>query len=283
MIRAVTLLVLAATALAGDKPAIAAGPNGHRLVSIPAGMYELGREGNAVNPPHTAKLRAFRIADAETTNAEFAVFVKATGYITDAEKRGTGKTFTEGMPDWAWNETDGANWRQPAGPRGPKAAPDHPVTQISGADAGAYCRWLGARLPTLDEWEAAARAGAKTLYPWGEEYDVKRANIWNGKTHRAETRDDGYVYTAPVRSYPPNAWGLHDVIGNVFEYCSGMPPTFRQSKAQTGRLIAGRGGSWWCSVETCHFYNLADIGRMDRHGSLSNQGFRVAFDARRAK
>ena len=283
MIRAFPFLIIATAALAGDKPAISDGPNGHRLVAILAGHFEVGRKEHAVNPLRTVRLRVFRIADAETTNAQFAAFVKATGYITDAEKRGTGKTFTEGMPDWAWNETDGANWRQPAGPDGTKAAPDHPVTQISGADAEAYCRWLHARLPTLDEWEVAARAGAKTLYPWGDEYNVKRANIWNGKTHRAETRDDGFVYTAPVRSFPPNAWGLYDVIGNVFEYCSDLPPAFRDAKQRSSRLIAGRGGSWWCSAKTCSFYNLADIGRMDRHGSLSNQGFRVVFNAPRAK
>ena len=178
-------------------------------------------------------------------------------------------------------EVRGANWRQPAGPDGSKVAnlPEHPVTQINGADAEAYCRWLRARLPTIDEWETAARAGAKTLYPWGEKFSAKRANIWNGATHRTETPEDGFVYTAPVRSFPPNAWGLYDTIGNVFEYCADLPAAYQQPRAQAARLIAGRGGSWWCSANTCHFYNLVDIGRMDRRGSLSNQGFRVVFDA----
>ncbi|MEA3211658.1 MAG: formylglycine-rating enzyme [Chthoniobacter sp.] len=273
------LALLPAAVLAAEPPAVTDGPNGHRLVAIPAGTYALGRAGCATNPPHRVELRAFRIADAETTNAQFAAFVEATGYVTDAEKRGMGKTFHEGMADWAWKETEGANWRRPAGPHEPKAAPDHPVTQISGEDALAYCRWLGARLPTCDEWEAAARAGAATLYPWGDKFDPTRANIWNGKTHEAETREDGFTYTAPVRSFPANAWGLHDVVGNVFEYCADLPPAYRQPEAQAARFIAGRGGSWWCSVGTCHFFNLADIGRMDRHGSLANQGFRVALEA----
>ena len=84
-----------------------------------------------------------------------------------------------------------------------------------------------------------------------------------------------------VRSYPPNAWGLYDVIGNVFEYCSDLPAAYREPREQAERIISGRGGSWWCSANTCHFFNLADIGRMDRHGSLANQGFRVAFDVKR--
>ena len=267
---------------AAGMPEKTRGPNGHLLVTVPAGKYPLGGKGDALNPPHTATLRAFRIADAETTNTQFAAFVKATGYVTDAERRGFGKTFLEGMQEWAWDDTEGANLRLPRGRHGPKAAdlPNHPVTQISGADAEAYCRWLGARLPTLDEWEAAARAGTHTLYPWGDKFIKGRANIWNGATHEKETPVDGYVYTAPVRSYPPNAWGLYDVIGNVFEYCADLPAPLRGKESV---FIAGRGGSWWCSANTCNSFNLVTIGHMDRHGSLANQGFRVVFDVAPAR
>jgi sulfatase modifying factor 1 len=130
-------------------------------------------------------------------------------------------------------------------------------------------------LPTLDEWEAAARAGAKTRWPWGPRFIAGRANIWNGETHEAEAAGDGYTYTAPVRSFPANAWGLYDIIGNVFEYCGDLPPS---EKGREKEFIAGRGGSWWCSAGTCSFFNLVDIGHMDRHGSLSNQGFRIVLD-----
>lgn len=272
-------------AFGAEKPAVIEGENGHRWVVVPAGEYRVGAKGKDVNPPRVVKLRSFRIADAETTNAQFAAFVKATGFVTDAEKRGHGKTFHEGLGEWVWKDTPGASWRAPFGPKGPKAEdlPEHPATQLSGNDAVAYCKWIGGRLPMLDEWEVAARAGAETLYPWGEAYDRKRANIWNGKTHRAETKDDGYVYTAPVRSYPANAWGLYDVVGNVFEYCADLPPAYREPKEQAARIIAGRGGSWWCSAGTCSFYNLADIGRMDRRRSLANQGFRVAISEVRGK
>jgi sulfatase modifying factor 1 len=245
-------------------------------VPIAAGQYTLGEKDHPMNPTHRAKLRAYRIADAETSTEQFAAFVSATHYVTDAERRGWGKVFHEGMAEWVWSNVKGADWRHPRGPESTAAEANHPVTQISGADAEAYCRWLKARLPTLDEWEVAARAGVKTRWPWGAEFIPGRANIWNGQTHHAETKADGFTYTAPVRSFPPNAWGLYDVIGNVFEYCADLPPSLR-GKERT--LIAGRGGSWWCSAKTCSFFNLVDIGRMDRHGSLSNQGFRVVFDA----
>lgn len=253
--------------------------NGHELAEAKAGTYRVGQAGHYFNPRREVRLAAFRIATTETTNAQFARFVAATGYKTDAEKRGFGRVAKEGFIDWAWKEIDGAHWRLPQGPGGPKAEdlPGHPVTQISGADAAAYCRWAGGRLPTIEEWEVAARAGAETLYPWGPDWDDAKANIWNGRNHRKNTRKDGWVYTSPVKSYPPNAWGLHDVVGNVFEYCEGLPAKVPAS--EKSRLIAGRGGSWWCSASTCSFYNLVDVGTQDRHGSLSNQGFRIVFDA----
>jgi formylglycine-generating enzyme len=258
-------------------PAVRGGPNHHRLVVVPAGSYSVGSREAPRNPVRTVKLESYAIAAMETTNAQFAVFVAATSYRTDAEKLGTGKVAVEGMEDWKWDQVEGAHWRRPMGNRGPswEEIRDHPVTQISGADAEAYCQWAGGRLPTLDEWEVAARAGAATLYPWGMDYDPKKANTWDGRTHFKNKRQDGFVYTAPVGSYAANAWGLHDVIGNVFEYCAGLPPDARPGEER--RLIAGRGGSWWCSFGTCHFFNLVDIGRMDRRGSLSNQGFRIVL------
>jgi sulfatase modifying factor 1 len=255
-----------------------AGPNQHQLISIPAGQYDVGAAGHPNNPRRKIYLNGYRIADAETTNEQFARFIEATGYVTDAEKRGYGLAATEGMIDWAWNEVAGASWRKPRGPDGPSASeiPNHPVTQISGADAEAYCRWAGGRLPTLDEWEVAARAASLSRWPWGDQFEPARANVWNGESHRHNALLDGWLYTSPVRTFPPNAWGLYDVIGNVFEYCSDLPRTTRP--ADKDRLIAGRGGSWWCSAGSCNFFNLEDIGTMDRHGTLSNQGFRIVFD-----
>ncbi|MDP4623990.1 MAG: formylglycine-generating enzyme family protein [Akkermansiaceae bacterium] len=253
-------------------------PHGHRLVTVPAGKYELGSQDHSLNKPHVFETKGFRIADAETTNAQFAAFVEATGYVTHAERNGWSLVGGEGDAEWVWKKIEGADWRHPFGADGQVAAdlPDHPVTQISGEDARAYCKWAGGRLPHFDEWEVAARAGAKTLYPWGGEIEAKHANIWNGENHRKNTREDGFVLTAPVRSFPPNTWGLYDVIGNVFEYCEGYPVWMDAKDME--RKICGRGGSWWCSAGTCHFYNLLDMGRMFRTASLPNQGFRIVFE-----
>lgn len=257
------------------------GPNGHLLVAVPAGEWRVGESGHGLNPPRTVRLKAFLVADAETTNAQFATFVKETGHVTDAEKRGVAQVFRPDQPEWKWVDVKGATWKCPFGPDGKTAAelPEHPVTQISAADAAAYCKWLGGRLPSLAEWEVAARAGSTARHPWGAAFHPNAANIWNGATHARNTREDGWELTAPVRSYAPNAWGLYDVIGNVFEYCSDLPAGVRQRADHP--LTAARGGSWWCSKDTCRFFNLVDIGTMERHGSLPNQGFRIVFDSGR--
>jgi formylglycine-generating enzyme len=265
-------LALAITATAKS------GPNHHRLVQISAGSHFLGTQDHLKNRAHTFKTQGYFIADCETTNAQFAAFVAATHYRTHAEQNGWSLVGGEGSAEWEWKRMDGADWKRPFGPSGPDAAklPDHPVTQICGEDARAYCRWVGGRLPTLDEWETAARAGAKTTYPWGKIFLPKRANTWNGISHLKNTREDGFVLTSPVRSYPPNAWGLYDVVGNVFEYCEGHPPWMTTAAAT--RRICGRGGSWWCSSHCCNFHNLLDTGSMIKTASLPNQGFRVVFD-----
>lgn len=265
-----SVLACAAISSAAEK-----GPNGHVLIAVPAGEYALGSADHKLNRPHRFKTEGFLISDAETTNAQFAEFVKATGYRTLAERAGWSLSGGEGSAEWEWKRVEGADWRHPFGPDGPSAEklPDHPVTQISGEDARAYCQWVGGRLPTLDEWETAARAGSATAYPWGAAFSAKACNVWNGASHLKNTREDGFVLTSPVRSFPPNAWGLHDVIGNVFEYCEGSPPWMTSDL--TTKRICGRGGSWWCSAHSCDFFNLLDIGSMVKTASLPNQGFRI--------
>lgn len=269
------LAFLVSAAVAETKP----GPNDHKLVAVPAGVYQLGDAGHKLNKPHVFKTKGFHIADTETTNAQFAAFVQATGYKTFAERAGWSLVGGEGSAEWEWKRKDGADWKHPFGPDGPDAMklPDHPVTQISGEDARAYCKWIGGRLPTIDEWETAARAGVSTAYPWGGDFDPKKANTWNGASHLKNTREDGFVLTSPVRAYPPNKWGLYDVIGNTFEYCEGHPPWMSSDDA--AKRICGRGGSWWCGSFCCGFHNLLDIGSMAKTASLPNQGFRVVFDA----
>ena len=272
MIRCSIALMLAMAANGGEVR------HGHQLVRIPDGTYALGDAAHKLNKPQSFNTPGFLISDAETTNAQFAVFVAATGYKSQAERNGWSLVGGEGSAEWEWKRQDGANWKFPFGPEGPDASKlfQHPVTQICGEDARAYCKWVGGRLPTLDEWETAARAGAKTEFPWGGKFDLKLTNTWNGINHFKNTREDGFVLTSPVRTYPPNAWGLYDVIGNVFEYCEGSPNWI--TTAEATRRICGRGGSWWCSSYCCNFHNLLDVGSMIKTASLPNQGFRVVFD-----
>jgi formylglycine-generating enzyme required for sulfatase activity len=251
------------------------------MVPVPAGTYKTGEKKHATNPPRTVELKAYLIAEAETTNEQFVRFTEATGYRTDAERRGSAHIFQYGEREWRWIDTAGASWRRPRGPKGPDAVRElanHPVTCISAADAANYCRWAGGRLPTQAEWEVAARAGATGRYPWGPEFRTEKANTWNGATHASNTMQDGWEFTAPVRSYLPNAWGLYDVIGNVFEFVSDLPPMVKEKPDQP--LTSARGGSWWCSAGTCKAYNLVDNGTMPLHGSLPNQGFRFAMTAK---
>lgn len=255
-----------------------------RFVMIQAGRYLVGAPGHACNPRREVELDCFEISATEVTNRQFAGFIESTGYLTDAETNGFGMTFREGMDDWHWDSTPGATWRLPFGPDGPgtEDKPNHPVTQISIRDARAYCRWAGVRLPTVAEWEVAARGPypVNRRYPWGDELAPKGeylANTWQGESHHQNSLEDGHLYTAPVASYPPNDWGLYDVIGNVFEYVE--DPTALDEKGNP--LAAGRGGSWWCSEKTCSYYNLYDVGRQNVRATLANQGFRVVRDPER--
>jgi sulfatase modifying factor 1 len=220
------------------------------------------------------QIEGFRIAICETTNRQFAAFVAATGYITDAEKRHNGLVFTPGLEEFRWMEDSTACWRYPNGISrgGIHDKMDHPVTSISYSDIVAYCKWSGARLPTLDEWEIACRAGTKTDFFFGaDDSRIGRyANIWQGKDHLLADSSDGFMYTAPVGSFAPNPWGLYDIYGNVFEFCSGKIDAREKST-----IAHARGGSWWCSSHACHFFTSYDIGRVNIHASFSNQGFRV--------
>jgi sulfatase modifying factor 1 len=251
----------------------------HRMIAVAGGSYRVGDAASDRNPPRDVEVAPFEIAETETTNAQFARFVEATGFVTDAEREGFGMVFEEGMIDWQWRRTPGACWRRPFGDDRFAAAthPEHPVTQISAADAAAYCAWAGGRLPTVVEWEVAARAGAATRYPWGDDFmpgGRAMANIWHGRSHVKDESLDGFLYLSPVKSFPPNRWGLYDVIGNVFEYCGDGVISTIAGAAEN--LTTARGGSWWCSATTCAAFNLVDIGQMDRRGSLANQGFRMA-------
>ncbi|MBX3117575.1 MAG: SUMF1/EgtB/PvdO family nonheme iron enzyme [Fimbriimonadaceae bacterium] len=249
-------------------------PEPKAFVAVKAGKYTVGDTIRLDNFKRTVTLKAFEIARYETTNSEFEAFVKATKYVTDAERKHDAMVFDPPMEEFRWTQDKTAFWRFPNGKArgGIGDKMDHPVTCISYHDAQEYCKWAGVRLPTLDEWEVASRAGAKTDFFFGKENTEigQYANVWHGRDHTKPDLSDGYMYTSPVGKFKPNPWGLYDIYGNVFEFCSG-----RVESDTSERSVHARGGSWWCSKNACNFFNSVDIGKMDIRASFSNQGFRV--------
>ncbi|MVT10260.1 formylglycine-generating enzyme family protein [Chitinophaga tropicalis] len=241
------------------------------FVRIPVGDYQVGRKGHHLNPLRKVHVNSYYIGATEVTNRLFAAFITATGYVTDAERRHNAMVFEPGLEEFRWLEDSTACWKYPNGISrgGITDKMDHPVTCISYADIQVYCKWAGVRLPSFEEWEIASRAGASTTYFWGEDTSQLStyANVWHGHDHLRADSTDGYMYTSPVASFKPNAFGLYDVYGNVFEFCEGH---LKDEKA-----VHARGGSWWCSQHSCSYFNSVEIGRVNAHASFSNQGFRV--------
>jgi sulfatase modifying factor 1 len=220
-------------------PAPAAEPGAIDLVTVPGASYVMGDpEGDANEAPKRVRVDTFRIMREEATNAVFADFVAATGHVTDPERRGFGYVW-----DGQWRKVEGADWRHPEGPgSGPLQGEDHPVVQISQRDAMAFCRWLGLRLPSEEEWEYAARGGDGRRYPWGEQAPRQDGSpLANFGTVRCCAPDatDGFAATAPVGSYPDGAspFDLLDMAGNVWEWTSSA---FGERAGQ----VVLRGGGW---------------------------------------
>lgn len=263
------------------------------LVPVPAGTFTMGRELTAKDdekPAHQVQVSALKVEATLVTVADFRAFVDATGHVTSAEELGYGSLAVEGLHDWEWRPVKGASWRAPFGPERAAELPLHddwPVTMVSWKDAAAYCAWKGRRLPTEAEWEYAMRAGATTRFPWGDSPFVGDGgvglNYWQGG-HEKNAQLDGYLYLSPVKAFPPNAWGLFDPVGNVWQYTADWyaPDTYaRDAKGvkdptgpAKGEQKVTRGGSWWCSKRTCAGYGLFARGKTKLDLAANNVGFR---------
>jgi len=305
-------------ALAEPAPACHLAPPGQ--VWIPPGAFIMGSDHDypEETPPHPVQVEGFWMDRHEVSNAQFAAFVAATGYKTLAE-RGLAPAQFPGLPpemytpgamvfvppdnlalsamQW-WQFIPGAQWRHPQGPGSSIAGRDaYPVVQIAREDAETYATWAGRRLPSEAEFEYAARAGSQEDFPWGKQLHVNgkaMANTWEGIFPFRENGKDGYAGLAPTGCYPANAYGLHDMIGNVWEWVSdpwtprhGARPAYPEldledalaTKARTGKMGTIKGGSFLCSPNWCKRYRPSARHAQDVTLATDHIGFRtVAVD-----
>ncbi|MDZ4715394.1 MAG: formylglycine-generating enzyme family protein [Cytophagales bacterium] len=303
------------------------------MVWIPGGEFTMGTDEpeayEAERPAHQVKVDGFWMDATEVTNEQFKQFADATGYITTAEKKpeweqlqkqlppGTNRPPEENLipgslvftpPDYAvsledytrwWSFRPGANWRQPEGPGSTLEKKwNHPVVHVSFDDALAYCAWAGRRLPTEAEWEFASRGGRENeRYSWGTEYRPQgkfMANTFQGVFPGANEGEDGFKGSSPVKTFPPNGYGLYDIIGNAWEWTADYFDATYYKELSRSRLTVNpmgstksydprepfaekrvtRGGSFLCATDYCvNFRPSARQGTAFDSGS-SNVGFR---------
>jgi len=312
-----------------------AGPAPPEMVWIPGGEFTMGSDADLARPEekpaHRVRVRAFWMDEHEVTNAQFRSFVEATNYVTTAERVPTVEEILKNVPPgtppprkedlvagslvfhpttapvdtrdvsqwWSW--TPGACWKHPEGPGSTLDGRErHPVVQVSWDDAVAYAKWARRRLPTEAEWEFAARGGlVDKPYVWGDEpfsSTKPQANIWQGSFPSHNTCVDGFERTAPVKSFAPNGYGLYDMAGNVWEWCSDWFDEQLYPKQSSVSLLVDptgpdsppgpaysarrsqRGGSFLCCDEYCSRYRPSA-----RHGGapdtgMSHVGFRCVLE-----
>lgn len=315
------------------------GPAGVEEAWIPGGTFWMGSVDPLARPDeapvHRVRVEGFWMETTEVTNRAFMRFVDETGYVTVAERPlvweeiaaqlppGTPRLPDEELapgslvftpPDHAvplqrhdlwWTWTPGAYWRAPEGPGSDlDGRLDHPVVHVAHEDARAYAAWAGKRLPTEAEWERAARGGLhRAPFVWGDgELAPGRCNVWQGPFPHGGTAEDGFARTAPVGSFPPNPFGLHDMAGNVWEWCADFydPATYAlRVEAAGGAVVVDprgpersvdprtpysevsrvqRGGSFLCNDTYCASYRPSARMASAEDTGLAHLGFRCVSD-----
>lgn len=307
------------------------------MVLIPGGEFTMGSDQKDAKkdekPPHLVKVDPFYMDETPVTNRQFKVFVDATGYVTTAEKAPTMEEIMSQVPPgtpeppqellvasslvftppkkpvplnnhhiwWEW--VKGADWKHPLGRDSSlEGKEDHPAIHISWFDANAYAKWAGKRLPTEAEWEFAALGGKKdVVFVWGnEEFSEEKpqCNIWQGVFPIKSTKQEGYFGTTPVKTYPPNPYGLYDMSGNVWEWCQdlyhasyykeeakkeisinpqGPKTSFDPDDPYPSKRVH-RGGSFLCHDSYCKGYRIAARMKTCPDTSLNHLGFRCVKD-----
>lgn len=307
------------------------------MVWIPQGVFQMGGNSEEARkdeyPQHPVQVDGFWMDQTEVTNAEFKKFVEATGYTTTAEIAPDWEEIKKELPPdtpkpadsllqaaslvfeategpvnlnaydswWKWQPK--TSWKQPKGPKSSiEGKENHPVVHISWYDAQAYAKWVGKRLPTEAEWEWAARGGKKEgIYPWGNEQVNKgkaKTNSWEGSFPYENNLRDLFFYTAPVASFEPNPFGLYDMAGNVWEWCSDWyaydyyttladkkavnpqgPDTSYDPYQPYLKQKVMRGGSFLCNDAYCSGYRAAARMKSSPDTGLQHTGFRLVKDA----
>jgi formylglycine-generating enzyme len=296
------------------------------MVFIPGGEYSMGSDdpmmGDDAKPVHRVYVDAFWMDETEVTNDEFEAFVNATRYVTIAERAPRAEDFPGAPPEnlvagsvvfappggpvpldnhlqW-WSYVKGANWRHPEGPKtGIKGKGKYPVVHVAWPDAVAYAEWARKRLPTEAEWEFAARGGLdRKAYTWGDEFrpgGKYMANSFQGHFPDKNTVEDGYRGTAPVCSFPKNAFGLCDMAGNVWEWMhdwyradtfstlvaaggvarnpQGPADSYDPSEPRIKKRVH-KGGSFLCTDQYCSRYMPGGRGKGDPDTGTDHLGFR---------
>jgi formylglycine-generating enzyme required for sulfatase activity len=315
-------------ALASEGTGPGRAPDAQSMVWIEGGTFRMGSERHYPEeaPARRVRVDGFWIDRTPVTNREFRAFVKATGYVTLAEVPPDPNDYPGALPhmlragslvfappkhpvdltDWSqwWQFRFGADWRRPYGPRSSIGGlHDHPVVHVAYRDAEAYAKWAGKALPTEAEWEFAARGGLDGAeFAWGEEFAPggrQMANTWQGAFPHENTRLDGFERTSPVTAFPPNGYGIHDMIGNVWEWttdwfgsrheadpskpcCIPQNPRggreeesydLRQPSVRIPRKVV-KGGSHLCAPNYCRRYRPAARHAQPIDSSMSHIGFR---------
>ena len=285
------------------------------LIELPGGSFLMGCAdddgwpADGEGPVREVTVSQFSITATTITNAQFAEFVEDTGYVTESERHGWSHVFLGQLAkgrqkklkqkssvknlQW-WYAVDGACWKHPIGPGSSiKDLMDHPVIAVSWDDAMAFCKWAGegTRLPTEAEWEYAARGGTvQQRFPWGDSLvpgGKFMCNTFQGTFPEQNTVKDGYAATAPVKSFQPNAFGMYNVIGNVWEWCADwFDPEWHTTDDYTAqnpkgpevspsRRRAMRGGSFLCHSSYCNRYRLGARTGNTPDSATTNLGFRI--------
>ncbi|HEV3416733.1 MAG TPA: formylglycine-generating enzyme family protein [Pirellulales bacterium] len=331
-------LVAAAQAIANSTEP--AGPAPEGMVWIPGGEFSMGCTDPTLcvdgghetmpdaRPIHRVFVDGFWMDKTDVTNEQFAKFVAATGYVTIAEQTPKAEDFPGALPEnlvagstvftptpgpvaplnnylqW-WRYEPGANWRHPAGPKSDiHGREKYPVVQIAYPDTVAYAKWAGKRLPTEAEWEFAARGGLeRKIYAWGDDFHPNgryMANTFQGTFPFGDTGEDGFAGIAPVAQFPPNGYGLFDMSGNVWQWCSDWyRPDYYETLSAASRVARNpqgpdtpfdpaeptqakrvhRGGSFLCTDQYCTRYMVGTRGKGEINTASNHLGFRCVMPA----